>query len=171
MQNHFETFSRKRAIYAKTSCVKRGLFCNYNFSAHTKAAVQRAVLYLSPRRPRRLKDETAECKYRGSRRSNPCVNSSDSTSVRKKSTTPPPTGPGMFGIRLTRWWCATRRVVLMNLYDRRGRSPQERVEKVIGGGCRLTGHKIREELEILSIRCFECRREEFYSHAPIKVTP
>ena len=58
----------------------------------------------------------------------------------------------------------------MNLYDRRGRSPQERVEKVIGGGCRLTGHKIREELEILSIRCFECRREEFYSHASIKVT-
>lgn len=95
MQNHFETFSRKRAIYAKTSCVKRGLFCNYNFSAHTKAAVQRAVLYLSPRRPRRLKDETAECKYRGSRRSNPCVNSSDSTSVRKKSTTsPPPNGAG-----------------------------------------------------------------------------
>lgn len=124
-----------------------------------------------PRRLRRLKDETAECKYRGSRRCNPCVNSSDST--RKKSTTP---------LRAGYVWNSIDIVVVRDtkgcfnefIRSEGKRSPQEQVEKVIGGGHRLTGRKIREELEILSIRCFECRREEFSSHARlkmIKVTP
>lgn len=62
------------------------------------SAVRLILVSLHRRQPRRLKDETAECKYRGSRHATLCVSSSDSGGQEKRQH---PRGPSMFGIRLT----------------------------------------------------------------------
>ena len=112
----------------------------------------------SKRGLRRLKDETAECKYRGTGHATPRVNSSDSTSEEKRQH-PLHRGRACLEFDWHRAARHRRRVVLMNLYDRGGNVPYRAARKTDWG----TGWQVRwsQDLKFYRRATFRMLRRNF----------